>query len=100
VSNLITALEGAAVNAAAGAAANEGAGAKAGEGADQVAAAAAAGPAASTIALPTPVPDTTENAATDPALAQQVGTPVSRLPTEDKDARLIVHFVQPHRPSK
>ncbi|KAK3308836.1 uncharacterized protein B0T15DRAFT_120162 [Chaetomium strumarium] len=78
VSNLITALEGAAVNAAAGAAANTGAGAGAGagantgEGASQVVAAAAAGgPVASTVAAPTPVPDTTENAATDPALAQQ-----------------------------
>ncbi|KAK4238872.1 hypothetical protein C8A03DRAFT_14692 [Achaetomium macrosporum] len=69
VSNLITALEGAAVNAAAGAAANAGAGANTGEGASNVAAA-AAGPATSTIPVPTPVPDTTENAAADP-LAEQ-----------------------------
>lgn len=65
VSNLITALEGAAVNAAAGAANNA---AGAGN-----AAAAAAGPAvAAASAAPVPVPNNVENAATDPVLTEQV----------------------------
>lgn len=67
MSNLITALEGAAVNAAAGAA-NAGAGAGNAAAVANVAAA-----AASTAPAPVPVPSTVENAAVaDPALTEQV----------------------------
>jgi hypothetical protein len=69
VSNLITALEGAAVNAAAGAAnAAEGAG-------NAAAAAAGSSTAAAATAVPVPVPNTVESASTDPVLTEQVSRP-------------------------
>jgi hypothetical protein len=77
VSNLITALEGAAVNAAAGAAnAAEGAGAGNAAAAGNVAAAAAgSSTAAGATAVPVPVPNTVESASTDPVLTEQVSRP-------------------------
>lgn len=67
MSNLITALEGAAVNAAAGAA-NAAGGASEAAGVANNAAVAAA--SASTV--PAPVPNTVEQASTDPVLTEQV----------------------------
>lgn len=69
MSNLITALEGAAVNAAAGAANAAGG---AGEGAGGASNAAAAAASASTVPAPVPVPNTVEQASTDPVLTEQV----------------------------